>query len=75
MLAQARENAEPAQHLQHFRRPSDVAEVAAVEKFLVYFRFLAGAQAIRHLDDANAVEEGFVVLVVLEQDIQKFAAR
>jgi hypothetical protein len=36
------------------------------DQLLVDLDFLGDAQAVRHLDDVDAVEEGLVVLVVLE---------
>ena len=66
MLLQARGDAELRQHLQRLGRRRRAAEVGGVEQLLVDRGFFGHAQAIGHGDDADAVEEGLVVLVGLE---------
>ena len=66
-LLQARENGELAHHLQGAGRAFGGAQRRLADKFLVNPHLFADAQAIRHLDDVDAVQERFVVLVVAKR--------
>src|SRR5215831_16397189 len=66
VLAQPRQHAEARQHLERRRRAQRVAELGALDQLLVDLLFLGHAQNVRHLDDADAVDESLVVLVALE---------
>ncbi len=66
VLLETRQNAEPREELEHFRRAGRLAQLAALEQLGVDHRLLGHPQAVRHLDDADSVEECLVVLVVLE---------
>ena len=67
MFLESRKDAKTREDFEHFRRAARRAEIAGLEQLGVDFGFLVDAQAIGHLDDADAVEEGFVVLVALER--------
>ena len=58
--------AEAGEDLQHLGRAGRRAEIAAFEQLVVDQRLFGDAQAVGHLDHADAVEERLVVLVVLE---------
>ena len=66
VLLEARQHAELREHVQRARRARRHGEVAGLHQLLVDLRLLVGAQAIGHLHHADAVDEGLVVLVVLE---------
>ena len=66
MLLDAREDAEAGKNVEHLGRAARLAQFAALEQLGVDHRLFRHPEAIGHLDDADAVEEGFVVLVVLE---------
>src|SRR5208337_870793 len=66
VLFEAGEDAEARQELEHLRRAGRLAQLAGLEEFCIDHRLLSDAEAIGHLDHANAVEERLVVLVVLE---------
>src|SRR6266852_1220831 len=63
---QTREHAEAREHLQRPRRARRGRQLAGLEQLLIDLALLDDAQAVRHLDDADAVDERLVVLVVLE---------
>jgi hypothetical protein len=65
-LLQPREHRELAHHLQRARRAGGLGQRAAAQQLLVDLDLFGDAQAVRHLDDVDAVEEGLVVLVVAE---------
>ena len=65
-LLQARQYRELGQHLQGIRGAVGVGQGTAGQEFLIDLDFITDAQAIGHLDDVDAVNEGFVVLVVAE---------
>ena len=65
-LLQAREDGELAHHLQRARRALGLAQRGVADELLVDLDLFGDAQAVRHLDDVDAVEEGLVVLVVAE---------
>ncbi len=66
MRFEAREDAEAGEHLERPRRAGRCRQLAGLEQLLVDLALLDDAQAVRHLDDADAVDERLVVLVVLE---------
>ena len=66
MLPQPRQHREPRQHLERRRRAGRVGELRAADQLLVDLLLFGDAQAVGHLDDVDAVDEGFVVLVALE---------
>ena len=66
VLAQARQHREAGQHLQRRRRAGRAGQLGALDQLLVDLLLFGDPQAVRHLDDVDAVDEGFVVLVVLE---------
>ena len=43
-----------------------MGQLAAVEQFFIDADLFGDTQAIRHLDDIDAVEEGLIVLVITE---------
>ena len=59
-------DAEAAEDLQHLRRAGGVAQLAFAQQLVVNLALFGNPQAVRHLDHRDAVEEGLVVLVVLE---------
>src|SRR6185369_9136705 len=66
VLAQARHHREARHRFQRGRRARRGSQFGALDQLLVDLLLLGDAQAIRHLDDADAVNEGFIVLVGLE---------
>ena len=66
MRLQARQHREARQHVERAGRDVGVLELAAGQQLLVDLLLLGDAQAVGHLDDADAVEEGLVVLVGAE---------
>ena len=66
VLAQPRHHREAGERLQRRRRAGRRGEFRALDQFLVDLLLFGDAQAVWHLDDADAVDEGFVVLVGLE---------
>ena len=66
MLAQTRHHREARQRFQRRRRTRCCGQLGARDQFLVDLLLFGDAQAVRHLDDADAVDEGFVVLVTFE---------
>ena len=66
VLAQPRHHREARQRLQRRRRAGRGREFGSLDQLLVDLLLLGDPQAVRHLDDADAVDEGFVVLVGLE---------
>ena len=65
-LLQARQHRELAHHLQRAGRAGGLGQRAVAQQLLVDVDLFGHAQAVRHLDDVDAVEEGLVVLVVAE---------
>jgi hypothetical protein len=63
---QPREHGKLAHHLQRARRAGGLGQRRVAQELLVDLDLFADAQAVGHLDDVDAVEEGFVVLVVAE---------
>ena len=66
MRCQARCDREAAEILQDFGRTGAVGQLAFTQQLFIDQPLLGDAQAIGYLDDEDAVEEGLVVLVVLE---------
>ncbi len=66
MRLNARQHAEARQHLERAGCAGRLRKLAAAEQLLIDLLLLRGAQAVRHLDDANAVDECLVGTVVLE---------
>ena len=66
MLAQPRHHRETRQRLQGRGCARRGRELGALDQLLVDLLLLGDTQAVRHLDDADAVDEGLVVLVGLE---------
>jgi hypothetical protein len=66
VLAQPRQHGETGEHLEGGGRARRLGQLRAADQLLVDALLLAYAQAVRHLDDADPVDEGLVVLVVLE---------
>ena len=66
VLAQARHDRESRERLERGRRAGDGSELGAVDQLGVDLLLLGRPEAIRHLDDADPVDESFVVLVGLE---------
>ena len=64
--AQARQHGEAGQHLQRRRRAGRRRQLGPRDQLLVDLLLFGHPQAVRHLDDVDAVDEGFVVAVVLE---------
>ena len=71
-LFQARQNREARQRFQGSRRAGRVSQFAIIEQFFIDADLFRDAQAIRHLDDVNAVEEGLIVLVIAEGNPFRF---
>ena len=65
-LFQARQDGELREHLQRVRRAMRLGQRAVDQQLVVDADFIGHAQAVRHLDDVDAVDEGLVVLVVAE---------
>jgi hypothetical protein len=63
---QPRQHAEARQDVEVDGRARRVRQLAVLQQLLVDLALLGGAQAVRHLDDRDAVDERLVVLVVLE---------
>ncbi len=63
---QPRQHREARQHLQRRRRAGRRGEFGAADQLVVDLLLFGDPQAVRHLDDVDAVDEGFVVAVVLE---------
>ena len=66
VLLEAAEDAEAREDLEHLGRAGRLAQFAAFEQLGVDHRLFGHPEAVGHLDDADAVEERLVVLVVLE---------
>ena len=66
VLAQARHHREARHRFQRCRRAWRGGKLGALDQLLVDLLFLGHTQDVRNLDDADAVDEGFVVLVGLE---------
>src|SRR3546814_1418386 len=66
MLAQAAQHAEARQHVQRAGRAGGLGQFRPAQQLLVNLPFLRGTEAIGNLDDIDTVNEGFVVLVILE---------
>src|SRR3954467_2501059 len=66
VLAQARHHREARHRFQRGRRARRGGQVGALDQFLVDLLLLGDTQDVRHLDDADTVDEGFIVLVGLE---------
>ena len=66
VLAQPRQHAEAREDRQRLGRAGRLAQRAVGQQLAVDLRLLGGAEAVRHLDHADAVEERLVVLVGLE---------
>ena len=66
MRLQARQHAEPRQHFERAGRAWRFRQLAVRDQLFVDLGFLGGAQAIRHLDHADAIDERLIVAVVLE---------
>ena len=67
MLLQARQHREARQHFQRARRQRRFGQFGGADQLVVDLRFLGDAQHVGHLDHVDAVDEGLVVLVVLER--------
>jgi hypothetical protein len=67
VFLQPRQHAEAREHFERFGRAWRGVELALAQELLVDLGFVGHAQTIRHGDDADAIEESFVVLVGLEQ--------
>mmetsp|Transcript_6685 Transcript_6685/g.27976 ORF Transcript_6685/g.27976 Transcript_6685/m.27976 type:complete len:940 (+) Transcript_6685:1270-4089(+) len=65
-LLQPCQHRELAHHLQCARGALGLGQRRAADQLLVDLDLFADAQAVGHLDDVDAVEEGLVVLVVAE---------
>ncbi|MNU89755.1 hypothetical protein D3C71_796040 [compost metagenome] len=63
-LLQPREDGELRHHLERARRAHGVAQRRLADEFFVDAGLFAHAQAVRHLDDVDAVQKRLVVLVV-----------
>jgi hypothetical protein len=66
VLAQPRHHRKTGQGFQRRRCAGRGGEFGALDQLLVDLLLFGNAQTIGHLDDADAVDEGFVVLVGLE---------
>ncbi|MCY1349104.1 hypothetical protein D9M69_352770 [compost metagenome] len=65
-LLQARQHGELREHLQRVRRAVGVGQRAVDQQLVVDLDLVGDAQAVRHLDDVDPVDERLVVLVVAE---------
>ena len=65
-LLEARQHGELREHLQGVGRAMGLGQGAVEQQLVVDLDFIADPQAVRHLDDVDPVDEGFVVLVVAE---------
>ncbi|MNF28014.1 hypothetical protein D3C84_86820 [compost metagenome] len=65
-LLEAREHGELGQHLQGVRRAMCLGQRTVEQQLVVDLHFVTDPQAVRHFDDVDPVDEGFVVLVVAE---------
>ena len=63
-LLQPCQHRELAHHLERTRRARGLAQRRGADQLLVDLDLLAHAQAVRHLDDVDAIEKRLVVLVV-----------
>ena len=66
VLAKPRHHRETRERFQRRRRARRGSKFGAGDQLLVDLLLFGDAQAVRHLDDADTVDEGFVVLVGLE---------
>src|SRR6185437_5013058 len=66
VLAQPRHYREARQRLERRRRARRGRKLRSLDQLLVDLLLLGDTQAVRHLDDADAVDESLVVLVGLE---------
>src|SRR5271166_670389 len=66
VLAQPRQHREAGEHLERRRRARRARQLGRGNQLLVDLLLLLHAQAVRHLDYIDAVDEGFVVSIVLE---------
>ncbi len=66
-LLQSGQHRELRQHFHGAGRAGRFRQRTVVQQLLVDLHLVGDAQAVRHLDDVDAVEEGFVVLVVAER--------
>ncbi len=66
MLAQTRHHREARQRLQGCGRARRRREFGSPNELLIDLLLLGDPQAVGHLDHADAIDEGFVVLVGLE---------
>ena len=67
MLDQTRQDGETRQHTQGFRSHRRLRQVRRTDHLLVDALFFGRTEAVGNLDHADAVDERFVVLVVLER--------
>ncbi len=65
-LLEAREHGELGQHLQGIRRAMRLGQRTVEQQLVVDLDFVTDPQAVRHFDDVDPVDEGFVVLVIAE---------
>ena len=65
-LFQARQNRKARQRFQGARGAWRMGQLTVVEQFFIDADLFGDTQAIRHLDDIDAVEEGLIVLVITE---------
>ena len=65
-LFQARQNRKARQGFQGARGAGRMGQLTVVEQFFIDADLFGDTQAIRHLDDIDAVEEGLIVLVITE---------
>ena len=65
-LFQARQDRESGQGFQRAGRAGRGSQFAVVKQFLVDFDLFGNAQAVRHLDDVDAVKKRLIVFVVAE---------
>ena len=66
MRLEARQHGEPRQHVERTRRARRLSQLGAADELLVDLLLFPDTQAVRNLDHIDAVDEGFVGLVVLE---------
>ena len=66
MLAQPRQHRKARQHVQRTRRARRHGQLGVTDQLVINFPLLDRAQAIGHLDHVDAVDKGFIGLVVLE---------
>src|SRR6266404_5017229 len=66
VLAQPRHHREARQRLQGCRRTWRGGELRSLDELLIDLLLLLHPQAVGHLDDADAIDEGFVFFVGLE---------